>query len=60
MLGRNTPSFMLHPGIFFYLKLMAKESSALRPDYVPHIAKMVVIPNDIAIILKMLKASTKH
>lgn len=60
MLGRNTPSFMLHSGIFFYLKLMAKESSALGRDYVSHIAKMVVKYNSTAIIFKLFKASIKH
>lgn len=60
MFGRNTPSFMLHSGICFYLKLMAEESRALGLDYVPHLAKIVVIPNNTAIIFKMFKASTKH
>lgn len=60
MLGRNTPSFMLHSGIFFYIKIMEEERSALWPDYVPHIGKMVVIRNNTAIIFKMFKASTKH
>lgn len=59
MLGRNRPSFMPHSGKFFYVKLMAEESRVLGSDYVPHIAKMVVIPNNIAIIFKTFKASTR-
>lgn len=60
MLGRNTPSVMLHSGIFFYIKIMAEERSALWPDYVSYIGKMAVIPNNTAIFFKMFKASTKH